>query len=180
MISPYGKIYARLYDGSMYGKGSLAFAVMGYVISHQYPSSREKDAVMFVELNTAKLADTLGEKEEDVRKTIKFLCSPDADSRSKEEGGRRLVEEEPFKYRVVNGRYYRDLADEERRRLQNVVAQRVHRAKLFWRKQGLPLPGEVEYLKAVAEDAPNSVLEAIEKKWLPGEKSNPQPIEEDV
>jgi hypothetical protein len=99
---------------------------MGYVIAAQRPH-REMGSV--VELNPVLLAAMIGEKAEDVEKGIKFLCSPDKSSRSKEEEGRRLVEVGPFLYRVVNGAKYRAIRDEETRLEQLRTAQRTHREK---------------------------------------------------
>lgn len=122
----FGKHYTSMYSGSMVGKGAVVFAVMGYVISTQVPC---EDGEMRLEMNPELLGFILGEKAGAVDGAIKFLCEPDAKSRSKEEGGRRLVKEGEFLYRVVNGAKYRAMGDPARRREQNRVAQARFRAK---------------------------------------------------
>ena len=59
----YGKHFASMYEGSLYGSGAVVFAVWGYVIACQVPD-REHGSV--VTLNARKLADTLGEEVADV------------------------------------------------------------------------------------------------------------------
>lgn len=122
----FGKHFISMYTGSMVGAGALPFAIMGYVIAAQRPH-RELGSV--VELNPVLLATILGEDVKDVEKGLRFLCEPDTNSRSKEHGGRRLVEAGPFLYQVVNGAKYRAIRDEESRLEQLRRAQRKHRQK---------------------------------------------------
>lgn len=122
----FGKLFQTMFSGSLYGCGALRFAVMSYVVAYQQPD-RVHGSV--VELNPKMLADTLGEKVEEVEQAIKFLCSPDPGSRNKDEEGRRLVELGGFLYRVVNGARYRAVRSQEERRMQVCEAQRRHRAK---------------------------------------------------
>lgn len=166
MITPYGKHYASLYRGSLYGKGAIKFAVMGYVIANQTPLGKEKDSPMYVELNPVMLADVFGEKEEAIREAIGFLCSPDVESNRKEEDGRRLVREGQFKYRVVNGRHYRDLADEERRAEAARVYTKRYRARQMLKARHVPGAGEREYIAAFDRGASEEELAAILEKWI--------------
>jgi hypothetical protein len=129
-----------MYEGSMVGAGSVVFAVWGYVIANHVP---DRVVGAQVDLNVKLLAFILGESTERVQEAITFLCSPDPESRSKEEGGRRLVKIGEFTYRVVNGAKYRWIVSEERRREQNREAKRRQRLK-----RGKPLPGETAYVKA--------------------------------
>ena len=122
----YGKHFASMYEGSLYGSGAVVFAVWGYVIACQVPD-REHGSV--VTLNARKLADTLGEEVADVESAIEFLCRPDERSTTKEDEGRRLVKLGEFEYRVVNGAKYRAIRDEEERRRQSREAQRRLREK---------------------------------------------------
>lgn len=123
----FGKSYASMYTGSMFGAGAATFAVMGYVIANQVPGGDDK---LVVELNPRLLAAILGDvAEADVERVIDFLCSPDPRSRSKIEGGRRLVRLGEFLFWVVNGRKYRAMQDPYRRREQNREAKRRERAK---------------------------------------------------
>lgn len=133
----YGKHFASMYTGSMFGAGACVFAVMGYAIANGRPDRR---VGMQVELNPKLLAAILGETEADVAAAIKRLCEPDPESRSKEHQGRRLIQLGTFDYQIVNGAKYRAMRDEETRRAQNREAQQRHRQKKAKGKG--PLPGE--------------------------------------
>ena len=125
----FGKHFAGMYEGSLVGKGSVVFAVMGYVIANQRPELVEGGERLVVGLNPTLLGLILGDGEEAVSKAIEFLCKEDPKSRSKEQKGKRLVRLGQYEYWVVNGRYYRELGREERRREQNRVAAQRHREK---------------------------------------------------
>ena len=122
----FGKVFATMFTGSMYGAGAPVFAVMTYVIANMQP---DRDRVEFVRLNPQGLADTIGENKETIQKAIDFLCGTDAESNHKEESGRRLVLEGPYLYRVVNGRHYRELKDEEDRLAKDAVRAARYREK---------------------------------------------------
>jgi hypothetical protein len=122
----FGKHFESMYEGSMVGAGAVRFAVWGYVIAKMRPDD-ELGAVVI--LNSRLLAPILGESVESVQESIDWLCSPDPESRSKTEEGRRLIRLGQFDYRVVNGAYYRSLRDEEQRRIQNREAQQRLRDK---------------------------------------------------
>jgi uncharacterized phage protein (TIGR02220 family) len=106
----FGKHFESMYTGSMVGSGAVVFAVWGYVISHQKPPS------FIVELNSKLLAFILGEEEDNVKKAIEHLCSPDTKSRSREFEGRKLLQEGEYSYRVVNGAHYHNIRNNEERR----------------------------------------------------------------
>lgn len=146
------------------GRGAIVFAVMGYVIANMKP---DKEVGMQVELNPRLLHHILGESEGDVEAAIAFLSGPDPESRSKEEGGRRLVRLGQFAYRVVNGLKYRGILDEEALRDYNRVAQWKHRAKEKGKvKGGKGLPGERAAVKAES-DGNQSVADHIANEALP-------------
>jgi len=126
----YGKHFESMYDGSMYGSGIAVFAVWGYVISH----TREGR----IELNSRKLADTLGGEVKEIEEAISFLERPDPESRQKAHGGRRLLKEGEFQYSVPSWEHYQRLKNEADRREYNREAKRRERA----RKKTKPLPGE--------------------------------------
>jgi len=138
----FGKHFASMYSGSMVGRGALVFAVMGYVISNMKPDA---EVGMQVELNTVLLSAILGEQEGDVRAAIEFLCSPDAESRSKEEEGRRLKRVGQFSYQVVNGAKYRAMRTAEDVREYNRLQKQVSRAR---KKRAARLPGQVGQTQA--------------------------------
>lgn len=98
--------------------------------------------MMIVELNPRLLGSILGEEIEDVKRAMTKLCSPDPDSRTKEEDGRRLVEVGPYLYRVVNGLYYRAIRNEEDRRAQSREAQERFRLRKKARRRSSQQPGD--------------------------------------
>lgn len=131
----YGKLFASMFQGSLYGKGWEALLVMSYAVANGMP---DKEVGMLVELNPKAMADQFGESEESVRKGIEFLCQKDPESRTENEDGRRLIKLGTFSYQIVNGMRYRAIVDEETRRKQVREAMRRHRAK----KKGEPSRGE--------------------------------------
>lgn len=122
----FGKIFASMFQGSLYGKGWGPQLVMSYVIAHGQP---DRELGMVVELNPKLLANTFGEDLKSVEAAIDFLCQPDPESRTPEEGGRRLIKLGQFDYKVVNGAKYRAIRDLEMRREQVRAAMAKHRAK---------------------------------------------------
>lgn len=156
----FGKHYSSMYNGSMVGKGAEVFAVMGYVIANMTPTGLEVDGgKMAVELNPKLLAFIIGEPEAEIATAIELLCSPDAESRSKEHDGRRLLRLGQFEYEVVNGWKYRDreVRDPTKRREQNRASQRRYRAK---NKSG-PQKGEASFLRAEAAGASQDELDRL-------------------
>jgi hypothetical protein len=117
----FGKHFASMYSGSMFGKPALVFAVWGYAISNMRPSRRDGES--YVELNPTLLASTFATTTDAVIEAIGVLESPDPASRTKRDDGRRLVlisgerSVGPMQYLVVNGSKYRALRDEEERRV---------------------------------------------------------------
>jgi len=105
----YGKIFERMFTGTMYGSGPVVFAVWAYVIANARPPG-------VVSLNQKMLAATIGCSTEEIRDAIGFLTRPDDESATKEENGRRLVHIESLDYHVVSWQKYRDMRDEEERR----------------------------------------------------------------
>ena len=158
----YGKHFASMYEGSLYGSGAVVFAVWGYVIACQVPD-REHGSV--VTLNARKLADTLGEEVGDVESAIEFLCRPDERSTTKEDEGRRLVKLGEFEYRVVNGAKYRAIRDEEERRRQSREAQRRLRAR-----------GANTFKKRIFPPAGTPAAEAAAQKWAEIEAREPNEL----
>lgn len=164
----YGKIFETMYSGSMVGKGSPMFAVWGYVIANMKPE-RVAEGRAFgahVELNAKLLAFILGEKEEVVRGVIKRLCSPDPESRSKEEQGRRLIQLGEFDYRVVNGEHYRKLRTAEERREYQRQKQAEYRAKRKSKVQVAAEGREKRFVEAV-EDGREEEADRIAAEGLP-------------
>lgn len=152
----YGKVFASMFEGSLVGKGAIAFAVMGYAIAKAHPV---KDR-MQVTLNPNLIAASLGEAVESIKETIDFLCAPDPDSTTKDEEGRRLVKIGSFEYWLVNGMKYRDIRDEEQRREQLRVAQATFRRK----KKCSPAAGHVASEKMIQNGLPESDVDAYQER----------------
>lgn len=110
----------------MVGSGTHVFALMGYVIAHQRPDPKVGGQVR---LNPVLLATIFGETEQRIQQAVDFLCSPDPNSTTPDEGGRRLIKIGQFDYRVVNAAKYLAIRNEEERREANRVRQANHRAK---------------------------------------------------
>lgn len=151
----WGKHFRSMYEGSMYGSGVAVFAVWGYVISHARKGT--------IELNPRKLADTLGGECDEINKAIEFLCSPDEHSRFKEHGGRRLIRDGEFQYRVPSWEHYQKIMSEDDRREYNRLAKQRERD----RKHSKPQRGETNYVAAMENGATDQQLNAIVEKHLP-------------
>jgi hypothetical protein len=117
----YGKIFASLFEGSMYGAGCDVFAVWAYVIANA-------DAKGFIEINPLKLANTLGADKQRVELALEYLCQPDPSSRNPDDEGRRLVREGAFMYRVVSHHHYRDMRNMDAKREYDRSYRRERRA----------------------------------------------------
>jgi len=148
----YGKIYESLFEGSMYGKGALVFAVWAYVIAKMRP---DKEVGAQVHLNPDAIAGALGEDAPEVQKVIDWLCQPDPRSNNPSEEGRRLIKIGTFAYRVVNGAHYMNMRSEEEHREYNRLAKQRERAV----KRGNPLVGEARYVAAVKNGGAGDVRE---------------------
>lgn len=122
----YGKHFASMYEGSMVGAGCHVFALMGYIIANMRP---DKEVGGQVRLNAKILSAVFGESEETVQKAIDFLSSPDPDSTTPGDEGRRIVKIGQFDYRVVNAKKYLDIRNEEERREACRLRQAKHRSK---------------------------------------------------
>lgn len=137
-----------MYEGSMFGAGPHAFAVMGYIIA--------KTRAARVELNPKLLAAIIGSPESEIIKAIEYLCAPDPNSRSQDHEGRRLIREGQFQYFVTGWERYRAMRNEDARREQNRRAQAKHRLK-----RSKPAKGELAYVKAEREGASQEDLDRM-------------------
>ena len=122
-----------MYEGSMVGKGAIVFALMGYVISKMECSWRGEGRAKvvtqgIVTLNPRLLHAVFGDSEEAIRAAISVLTSPDMESRSKEEEGRRLNQVGQYDYRVVNAPYYQNIKSKDDAREKAAARQRKHRS----------------------------------------------------
>jgi len=104
----YGKHFASMYTGSMFGAGVHVFAVWGYAIAHA------KNGV--VELHPTYLSAVLGCNENDVKKAIDYLCREDQKSRNSTHQGRRLIKDGQFQFSIPTHEIYRNILNEDERK----------------------------------------------------------------
>jgi hypothetical protein len=118
----YGKAFASMYTGSMYGCGMHVFAVWNFVLANS-------DAKGYLEINPRLLAATLGGPATEVQAAIDYLSSADENSRNPDEEGRRIVREGQFLYRIVSHKKYRDMRDSEGKKEYDRNYRREERAR---------------------------------------------------
>jgi hypothetical protein len=118
----YGKAFASMYTGSMFGAGIHVFAVWNYIIANA-------DAKGYVEINPRMLAATLGGTATEVQSAIDYLTSSDENSRNPDEEGRRIVREGQFLFRIVSYLRYRDVRNAEAKKQYDRNYRRQQRAK---------------------------------------------------
>ena len=164
----FGKLFASMFTGSMMGAGPTKFAVMSYVIGNAVP---DKTVGMQVEINPRLVAAMIGTTEKDVQEAIDFLTAPDPKSRSKEDGGARLVQIGQFDYRVVNGLKYQAIRNREERRKQvREAVQKYRKNHPKKHKRTQPLPGQSEYIAKLEDGASEAELDETVNKYLPQPK----------
>jgi hypothetical protein len=118
----YAKIFTSIFDGSMRGHSDLLLVFVN-ILCHA-----DKDGV--VDRTCRAIADETGLSLRRVEAAIVSLESPDEQSRSRNEDGRRLERIDPARtwgWKIVNYLHYRDLRSELDRREQNREAQKRHR-----------------------------------------------------
>ena len=176
----FGKIFGSLFTGSMYGAGAPVFSVMSYVIANMKPDSFKPHLVtrFTVELNVKDLANRIGEPEDTIQGAIEFLCSPDPNSRSEAEQGRRLLRVGAFEYLVVNGVRYHQIRNAEERRENNAERQRRFRAK----KKGGRVETMAERVRRQVEEDPTTIADrkVMHEKYKNGDfKKEPTTFEKE-
>ena len=155
-MTVYGKIFDRVFTGSMYGSGPVVFAVWAYVIANTEPPG-------VIELNPRLLAACIGTSTEDIKAALDYLTSPDDDSQNTAEQGRRLVQISGLMYQVVSFDKYRKLQSAEDRR-------EYHRAYWHTRKlndKSTKLNGHSTTLNNTQRDSSNSTEAEAEKENKP-------------
>lgn len=118
----YGKFFASTFTGSMVGAGLNVFALWGYIIANA-----RKDGT--VELNPPIIAATLGCPVGEVQAAIQTLTSPDPNSRSKKEEGRRIIQSAAFLYFIPTHADYQAIRDDAGRQEYMREYMREYRAK---------------------------------------------------
>jgi hypothetical protein len=89
----YGKLPPSTFTGSLYGAGADVFALWVYVIANAYKQT--------IELNPSLVAHVLGATRERIETAIAYLCQPDPKNSNQCGGGRRLIREGQWQYRVI-------------------------------------------------------------------------------
>ena len=120
----YVKLFTSIYQGTLRGN-SAGLLVFTNLLAHA-----DRDGV--VDLHPRAIAEEVGLPLDVVRDTLLVLESPDEESRSPEEQGRRIVrldEHRAWGWRIVNYVKYRQIKSQEDRREQNREAQTRWREK---------------------------------------------------
>jgi len=181
----YGKHFASMYTGSMFGSPALVFALWGYAIANMRPE--KKTGRCTVELNPPMLAAMFTEPLDSVQRAIQRLCSPDPASRSQEAEGRKLIPVTdnaigPALYIVINGPKYRAMRDEDERREYMRLAQQRFRErskqgvkKVITVNQGQPLLTQAEaYSDTEGEEKISAPLRSA-LQTFPDQRETPEP-----
>lgn len=157
----YGKIFGKMYLGSMVGSGTTVFAVWGYCIATADPESHE------VMLNPVLLATTIGTTVDDIEKAITFLSSPDAKSTNTAHDGRRLLHQSGLSYLVVSHEHYRNIKNMSDSREYERLRKKEYRDK----KECPKCPGQdgtPAYVSASASGIQKGIAkgEQTDEEWL--------------
>lgn len=100
----YAKVFDSIWEGSMRGKGDPLFVFVN-LLTHA-----GQDGV--VDRHWQTIIDETGLSKDRVLAALEYLLSPDPESRTPDEGGRRIVLLDPHRtwgWRIVNHKQYRDL-----------------------------------------------------------------------
>jgi hypothetical protein len=120
----YAKIFASLYQGTLRGCAD-PILVFTNLLAHC-------DSSGVVDMHPRAISDETGISVERVQAAIQMLESPDPDSRSAAEEGRRIIRLDGHRtwgWRVVNHGKYRAIRSEDDRREQNRKAQKAWRER---------------------------------------------------
>ena len=122
----YGKLFASMYDGTLYGQWQAIVTLQQMVIL------ADEDGV--VDITPPALAAKTSIPLEIIEKGLEQLSQPDKYSRSAAEDGRRIVlvdEDRPWGWSIVNYRHYRNLASREdkKRKDRERIAEKRNESK---------------------------------------------------
>ena len=142
----YAKLFTSIYQGTLRGD-THGLVVFTNLLAHA-------DADGWVDIHPKVIAEEVGLSIEQVRTALSALESPDPESRSPEEEGRRIVrldEHRDWGWRIVNHAKYRAIRSEEERREQNRLAQQrwreKHKPPVSTRKQNKPKQKQIHIQK---------------------------------
>lgn len=163
----YAKLFTSIYQGTLRGD-THGLVVFTNLLAHA-------DAEGWVDIHPKAIAEEVGLSIEQVRTALSALESPDPESRSPEEEGRRIVrldEHRAWGWRIVNHAKYRAIRSEEERREQNRLAQQrwreKHKQPVSTRKQNKPKQKQIHIQKQ--EDQKKGAAKASQlglPDWLP-------------
>lgn len=120
-VTMYGKAFASMYSGSMFGAGMHVFAVWNWVLANCGPDG-------LIDINAPVVAVTLGGTVEEVGAALAYLSDTDEHSRSDAEDGRRLIHLKGPCHKVVNHAHYAKLRTaQDRREYQRIWAKEKRR-----------------------------------------------------
>lgn len=122
MADDFGLLYRSTFTGSLVGSGPVVISVWAFVVANGYGGT--------VDLHPVVLAATFGKcTPDDVREAIAVLCSPDPDSRSDADDGRRLRHLGGVRYEVVNHDLYKNARALEEKRAYDRAKKRESRER---------------------------------------------------
>lgn len=120
----YVKLFGSLYQGSLRGKAHAILVFMNLLAS--------SDDEGFVDKHFRAISDEVGLTVEEVKSAIIYLESPDPESRSPEQEGRRITRMDGHRdwgWHITNYVKYKNLRNKEERQKQNREAQQRYREK---------------------------------------------------
>lgn len=169
MLTVYAKLFTSIYQGTLRGN-SHGLLVFTNLLAHC-----DKDGI--ADIHPRAIAEEVGLSIEQVRAALDVLESPDSESRSPEEHGRRIIrmdEHRAWGWRVVNYCKYRSIRNEEDRREQNREAQ------ARWRNKNKPASAEVsrnqpQSAHTEAEAEAEAILLPSEEGSGPAQSAKPPP-----
>jgi len=152
----YGKLFQRMYQGSMVGSGANVFAVWGYCIANADPESH------CVDLNPVLLSAVLGESVESITSAIQYLASPDPNSHNKDYEGRRIIPTTGFEYFLTSHEIYRNMTNNEDMRAYFREQKRKQRAS---KDNVLDSLGQSQDSASVSVSDSGAIKDAFERCW---------------
>lgn len=121
----YGKLFASLYQGTLRGRAN-EILVFTNLIAHA-----DRDG--FVDKHWRAISEEVGLSVDDVKAACSALEAPDPESRTNVAQGariQRIDDHRAWGWKIVNYAKYRDIRNEEERRVQNRKAQERFREKV--------------------------------------------------
>jgi len=162
----YAKLFTSIYQGTLRGN-SHGLLVFTNLLAH---CDKHGD----VDMHPRAIAEEVGLTVEQVRSALLILESPDDESRSPEEQGRRIVRKDGHRdwgWTVVNYLKYRAIRDEDDRREQNRMAQER------WRNRHKAESAEVSHDKpASAVVEANQPIQKQKQKQEDTKESTPRVV----